>query len=92
MPGGAVPHAIAIDADDVVVSRAPLASSARNSLSGRITAIERDARGPLLTVDCSGVALRARITAASLADLALAVGTPVWLTFKASSVHVLRDG
>ncbi|MEO8605885.1 MAG: ATP-binding cassette domain-containing protein [bacterium] len=90
MPAGAYPNAVAIDANDVFVSRAPLDSSARNSLPGRIVAVVHDARGVLLTIDC-GQPVRARITAASFTALGLAPESQVWVTFKASSVHVLRE-
>ncbi len=89
LPAEAHPRAVAIDAEDVVVSRAPLDSSARNQLRGRITAIAHEPEGVLLTVDC-GQPLQARITERSLAALQLEVGSTVWLTFKATALHPLR--
>ena len=77
---------MAIDADDILVSLAPLASSARNQLRGRIVAIDTDPGGVLLTVDC-GQPLRARITPQSVTSLHLEVGREVYVTFKAFAVH-----
>jgi tungstate transport system ATP-binding protein len=90
LPAESHPRAVTIDADDILVSRAPLASSARNQLPGRIVAIAHETNGVLLTVDC-GQLLRARITEPSLAGLRLAVGSEVWVTFKALAVHPIAD-
>jgi molybdopterin-binding protein len=91
MPRAAHPTAIAIDADDVLVSRAPLDSSARNRFHGTIVAVAEDPRGVLLTIDC-GHPLQARITPHSYQTLGLGVGVAVWVAFKASAIHVLRNG
>ena len=48
--------------------------------------IARGERGIVLTIDC-GVPLLARITPHSYEDLALNLGTPVYVTFKASAIH-----
>jgi molybdopterin-binding protein len=90
LPAEAHPGAVAISADDIIVSLAPLASSARNQLRGRIVAIDADPGGVLLTVDC-GQPLRARITEQSRQALQLALGSEVYVTFKAFAVHPLRD-
>jgi molybdopterin-binding protein len=82
------PVTIAIPPEDVVLSPAPLRSSARNTFQGRITRIAEDGRGGVaVTVDV-GVDLRARITRAALQDLALALGSPVVVTFKTMAVRV----
>ncbi len=85
---GAVPRSVAIDPEDIVVSCEPLHSSARNCFAGHILKVERDAAGIILTVDC-GRPLVARITCHSYDELGLNIGTRVWLTFKASAIHVL---
>jgi molybdopterin-binding protein len=77
---------IAIDADDIIVSRAPLDSSARNCFPGQVARIASGERGIVLTIDC-GVSLLARITPHSYEELALNLGTPVYVTFKASAIH-----
>jgi molybdate transport system ATP-binding protein len=82
------PATLAISPDDIVVSTAPLHSSVRNELRGRVVRISDDGRGHVrLTADV-GVELVARITPAALADLALTVGSPVVLSVKAMAVRV----
>ena len=82
-------RSIAIDPNDILVSREPLHSSARNCFPGRIVKVERDERGILLTIDCAPP-LVARITRHSYEDLALNVGSPVYVTFKSSAIHIIR--
>ena len=86
MPDATPHHIIALDAKDIIVSRAPLQSSARNCFAGQISQIARDARGIVLTVDC-GRPLVARITAHSYEEMGLNLGTPVYVTFKSTAVH-----
>ncbi|HLO67133.1 MAG TPA: ABC transporter ATP-binding protein [Holophaga sp.] len=64
-------------------------SSARNAFPCRVTAIQ--ARGPFFKVelDC-GFFLAAYVTPASREELALAEGSEVVATFKATAVHLLR--
>lgn len=82
------PVTVAIPPDDILVSNAPLRSSARNQFSGRVTRIGDDARGGVtLRVDV-GTELTVRLTRAALEDLGLALGSPVVLTVKAMAVRV----
>lgn len=82
------PAILAIPPEDILVSRTPLESSARNQFAGRVSAIADDGRGGIrLAVDV-GVELVARITPRSLAELELHVGTPVVLSVKAVAVRV----
>src|SRR5574341_1274049 len=78
------PAIVAIPPDDIVVSAAPLHSSARNAFAGRIRRISEDGRGGVtLTVEVgAGVDLVARITHAALAELRLTIGAPVVLSVK----------
>ncbi|MFI5397775.1 MAG: ABC transporter ATP-binding protein [Candidatus Binatia bacterium] len=85
---GAAPAAIAIDPEDIIISRAPLHSSARNSFPGYVTKVESDGASIMLTVAC-GRNLVARITRHSYEELALNVGTAVYVTFKSTAVHAL---
>jgi molybdate transport system ATP-binding protein len=84
---------LGLDADDVLVSRAPLAGiSARNVLRGRIGRIEHGPRAAQLEValDPDGVQrLLVGITPASVRELGLERGGACWLVFKASSLRVL---
>jgi molybdopterin-binding protein len=82
------PATIAIPPDDIVLSLAPLRSSARNIFRGRVARISDDGQGGVsVTVDV-GVDLYAHITRAALQDLALTLGSPVVVTFKAMAVRV----
>ncbi|HWP37188.1 MAG TPA: ATP-binding cassette domain-containing protein [Gemmatimonadales bacterium] len=82
------PVTISIPPDDVVLSQAPLRSSARNTFQGRIVRIGDDGKGGVaVTVDV-GVDLHAHITRAAMQDLALTLGAPVVVTFKTMAVRV----
>jgi molybdopterin-binding protein len=88
--GDAVPgpaHAV-IRAEEVVVSLAETASSARNAYQGRI--VEMSASGALvrLTIDVAGTPLVAALTTRSARELGLAAGTTVHASFKAMAVHL----
>jgi molybdopterin-binding protein len=89
IPDGVEARTIAIDPDAIIVSREFLHSSARNCFAGHIRKVEHDADGGLLlTVDC-GHSFVARITRHSYEEMAFNVGTGVYLTFKASAIHIL---
>ncbi|MGA1839323.1 MAG: ATP-binding cassette domain-containing protein [bacterium] len=79
---------IAIDPENIIVSKKPFVSSARNLFEGVITNITDQGGGILLEVRSAEV-FRALITAVSLKEMDLNVGSHVYLTFKASSVHLL---
>ena len=81
---------LAVPPTDIFVSREPLASSARNTFQGRVTALARRRAGDgavHVTADV-GVELVAVVTEEALRDLALAPGSPVVFSFKASAVRV----
>ena len=79
-------HAV-LRPEDIILSTQPLRSSARNCLKGYIT--EVDDRGGLVYITVS-VPPRfvCVITRASLEEMDLAVDREVYLSFKASAVHV----
>src|SRR2546423_1105589 len=90
VPDKTGPAILAVPPTDIFVSREPLASSARNTFQGRVTALAR--RGPgggavHVTADV-GVELIAVVTDEAVRDLALAPGSPVVFSFKASAVRV----
>lgn len=73
--------------EDILISRQPFRSSARNSLSGVVTGITP--RGALIYVTVSlPLELTCLITRQSLEELELKEGMKVWVTFKAGAVHV----
>ena len=80
---------VCVRPEDVTVSRAKISSSARNSFAGEIT--RTISMGPLVRVeiDC-GFPLVSLVTKRSAGELNLVNGEPVYATFKATVVHVIR--
>jgi len=62
LPEDAGLQTITVDADNIIVSRVPLDSSARNCFPGEVTRVARGERGGVLTIDC-GTPPLARIRA-----------------------------
>lgn len=80
-------HAV-LRPEDIVLSRSPIAGSARNHLTGVITRLER--MGPVTQVHLDvGRPLVAAVTSASVDDLGLHIGETVALTFKATAIHLV---
>lgn len=66
--------------------------SARNSLKGTVTAIEKGAVNATVTIDVGGGnSVTAMITNASVEELGLAVGKTAYAIIKASEVIVGAD-
>ncbi|HXI63174.1 MAG TPA: ABC transporter ATP-binding protein [Gemmatimonadales bacterium] len=82
------PAILAIPPTDIFVSREPLASSARNVFSGRITRLSHPRPGVVHVAADVGVELVAVITEEAVRDLGLMPGAPVVFSFKASAVRV----
>ena len=73
--------------DELILSREPLHSSARNQLSGRVTLIEPVEHLLRVTVDC-GIALHALVTPAAVREIGVETGRDCVVTFKASAVRL----
>jgi len=73
--------------EDILISREPLRSSARNCLRGTITQIEDRGSTLYLTVS-TPLELVCLVTRHSFGEMNLAEGGEVHLTFKASAVHI----
>jgi len=82
------PATLAIDPQDIILSRQELASSALNRFEGRITGVE-DVNGSLRVFVDTGIVLCALVTRRSYVEMDLNVGSPVWVTFKANAVKVI---
>src|SRR5438128_7285597 len=82
------PAILAVSPTDIFVSREPLASSARNVFSGRVTRLSHRRPGVVLVAADVGVELVAVITEDAVRDLGLVPGGPVVFSFKASAVRV----
>lgn len=76
------PVAVAVYADEPH-------GSPRNSF--RVTVADLEARGATVLVRAAGFGLAAEITAAAVADLVLAPGSPVWFVVKATEVGIHRS-
>jgi len=81
--------AAVIRPEDILVSRQPIASSARNSFVGRIAAVVDLGVVLSLSVDCSGEVFTVFVTRHSFEQMNLVAGVDVALTFKATAVHLL---
>jgi molybdopterin-binding protein len=81
---------LAIPPEDILVSTAPVVSSARNVLSGRLTRITQPRSGGVhLAADMGGgVELVAAVTPEAVRELGLAPGLSVVFAFKAAAVRV----
>jgi len=77
--------------DDIFVSKLPFESSARNCFNGIITKIEYLGNIYILTVNVNGTELETVITKQSLISMNLNKGDEVYLTFKATAVHLLKQ-
>jgi tungstate transport system ATP-binding protein len=82
------PAILAVPPTDIFVSREPLAASARNVFSGRVTRLSHPRPGVVHVAADVGVELVAVITEEAVRDLGLVPGSPVVFSFKASAVRV----
>ncbi|MDP2983627.1 MAG: ABC transporter ATP-binding protein [Candidatus Latescibacter sp.] len=80
---------ICIRPEDVVVSKQRESSSARNNFRGVITGIEPWKLAFKLNVDC-GFSLVASITRQSMEDMDLKIGREVYISFKATALHLIK--
>jgi molybdopterin-binding protein len=78
---------LAIPPDEIVLSAAPLDSSARNAITGRIVRVAEQGAAMRVTID-GGIELVALLTRRSFEDLKLTVGGPVVASFKSVAVRV----
>ncbi len=73
--------------DELILSREPLASSARNQLRGKVIAVAEEGGLLRVSIDC-GVLLHSVVTRASAHELGVAAGSECVVTFKASAVRL----
>ena len=78
---------ISIRPEDVLVSKERITSSARNSFKGRIESILDRGTTVRIVVDI-GIPFVTILTKRSFEDLGLRKGMPVYITFKASAIHI----
>ncbi|MDD1689994.1 MAG: ABC transporter ATP-binding protein [Methanoregula sp.] len=77
-----------LHAEDVILSKAPFESSARNCLPGTVTEIVPSGSTVRVVLD-AGFPLTALLTRESCRDLDLKQGSEVYATFKATAIHVM---
>lgn len=78
---------IAIDPDEIIISKQPLESSMRNCFNGRLTLIAEESDTIRLTVDCDEL-FQVLISPASLAQLNLTLGDSIYLSFKSAATKI----
>jgi tungstate transport system ATP-binding protein len=76
---------ISVDPNDIIISRQPVSSSARNRFRGQIIEMIKDGRRVTVTVRAEED-FRVTITERSVREMGLFIGEDVSITFKASSV------
>jgi molybdate transport system ATP-binding protein len=82
---------LGVRAGDILVATAqPTGLSARNIISGRITAMRQRDVTVVAEVDC-GARFIVHVTPGACQSLALQVGDPIWLVLKTYSCHVLQS-
>lgn len=79
---------VCIRPEDILLSKRPIKSSGRNMLQGKITEISDRGTTVKLKVNV-GRELVVIITKRSFLDMKLRIGSEIYVSFKASSVHVI---
>jgi len=80
--------AVRVRPEDIIVSKTPVETSARNKYRGRIVGIEEGGTIIKLRID-AGRIFTAHITRRSLTEMELNVGSEIYISFKASAVELL---
>jgi tungstate transport system ATP-binding protein len=80
--------AVRIRPEDIIVSKTPIETSARNNYRGRIVGVEESGSIIRLKVD-AGRVFTVHITRRTLQEMGLNVGSEVYISFKASAVEML---
>ena len=81
-------HYLAVRPEDIIISRETFSSSMRNNYSGIITQINNQGFYYEIAVSVKNVSFKCLITKGALIELGLEEGIPVYVSFKASAVHV----
>lgn len=80
---------VAVRPEDIIISKQPISSSARNMFEGEVSEILDSGDVVKIKVSVDGTSFVAQITKKSFIDMGVAVGAKVFLIFKASSVYYL---
>jgi molybdate/tungstate transport system ATP-binding protein len=79
---------LAVSPESIVLSAEEARTSERNRFPGRISSVLRSGATFDVEVDCAGVRFVSSLTRASIEELGLEAGKDVFVSFKASSVHI----
>ncbi|ALM74505.1 tungstate ABC transporter ATP-binding protein WtpC [Thermococcus barophilus] len=79
---------IGIRPEDIIISNEPIKTSARNEFKAKVLAIEDLGSLIRLTFDMGGIELKAFITRSSLIEMGIKEGKEVYVSFKATAIHV----
>jgi len=80
---------IAIRPEELVLSLEPIVSSMQNSFPGRVVAIRSHGFSSEIDLESGGLVFTALITSRSFLELAPEVGRSLYLSFKATAVHLM---
>jgi len=81
---------IYVSPDDIILSKKPVRSSARNTLKGKI--VEITDLGTVVKLKIlAGKTFTVQITKRSLAEMRINIGSDIFIAFKASSVQILEN-
>ncbi|AMM54170.1 tungstate ABC transporter ATP-binding protein WtpC [Pyrococcus kukulkanii] len=79
---------IGVRPEDIILSLSPIRSSARNEFRGTVEGVEDLGALVRVTVNVQDVRFRAFITRSSLVEMGIEEGKEVYVSFKASAVHI----
>ncbi|AFK21760.1 tungstate ABC transporter ATP-binding protein WtpC [Pyrococcus sp. ST04] len=79
---------IGIRPEDIVLSTERIRTSARNEFRGKVVSIEDLGALVRVTVEVEGIPFKAFITRSSMIEMGISEGKEVYITFKASSIHI----
>ena len=79
---------LAIPPESIVISREATVTSERNHFIGKISSVERTGSIFSISVACGNLLLISSVTRSALSELNLTKGQDVYISFKASAVHV----
>jgi tungstate transport system ATP-binding protein len=82
------PGILVVSPNDIVLSRTPVPSSARNMFAGQVRRLDHPRPGLVHVTADVGIELVAAVTEEAVRDLGLGPGTSVTCSFKASAVQV----
>jgi molybdopterin-binding protein len=80
--------AVRVRPEDIIVSKTPVETSARNNYMGRIISVEESGTVIRLRINAGRIFI-AHITRRTLTEMGLNVGSEVYISFKATAVELL---